>query len=96
MLKKIDASELKLGMYVHELDCGWMGHPFLRNRFLLTAPTEISRIRDAGIRVIVIDCSKGLDASNAPTLGEADAATEAEIVTIAARQRNAMRVSVCV
>jgi len=89
MLKKIDASELKVGMFVHELDCGWTEHPFLRNRFALTAETEIQRIRDAGIHGVVIDCRKGLDASYAPTLSEARAATEAEIVTIAARPSSA-------
>jgi len=85
MLKKIDASELKVGMFVHELDCGWTEHPFLRNRFSLTAETEINRIRHAGIHGVVIDCSKGLDASDAPTLSEAQAATEAEIVTLGER-----------
>ncbi|SFD55174.1 HD-GYP domain-containing protein [Massilia yuzhufengensis] len=93
MLKKIDASELKIGMFVHDLDCGWADHPFLRNRFALTAETEISRIRDAGIRGVVIDCGKGLDASNSPTLHEAAAATEAELATLAARPASPMRVT---
>jgi len=92
MLKKIDASELKIGMFIHDLDCGWTSHPFLRNRFPLTTAEEIGGIRDAGIRGVVIDCNKGLDASNAPTLSEAHAETEAELVTIAARPSSPPRV----
>ena len=37
MLKKVDASQLKVGMYIHDLSCDWMTHPFVRNRFLLSS-----------------------------------------------------------
>jgi hypothetical protein len=62
MLKKIDASQLKLGMYIHDLSCDWMTHPFVRNRFLLGSEAEISKIRDAGIHDVVIDSARGLGA----------------------------------
>jgi HD-GYP domain-containing protein (c-di-GMP phosphodiesterase class II) len=79
MLKKIDSSQLRVGMFVHELDCGWMEHPFVRNRFKLGKDEEISRILAAGIRGVVIDCSRGMDVEEAPTLQEARASTEAEL-----------------
>ena len=85
MLKKVDASKLKVGMFIHDLDCGWMEHPFVRNRFLLTTEEEIHKIRAARIRGVVIDCSRGLDIDDAPTLAEADAATEAEVTAIATK-----------
>jgi len=85
MLKKVDASQLKVGMFIHDLDCGWMEHPFVRNRFLLTTEEEIHKIRAARIRGVVIDCSRGLDIDDAPTLAEADAATEAEVTAIATK-----------
>ena len=66
MLKKIDSSQLKVGMAIHDLDCGWMEHPFVRSRFMLTSDAEIHKIRAAGIRGVVIDCSRGIDA-DAPT-----------------------------
>ncbi|WP_152570797.1 DUF3391 domain-containing protein, partial [Massilia sp. LC238] len=93
MLKKIDASALKVGMFIHHLDCGWMEHPFVRNRFLLRSEDEIQKIRNAKIRGVVIDCSKGLDVDDAPTLAQADAATEAEVTAIAAAPRIVTRVS---
>jgi HD-GYP domain-containing protein (c-di-GMP phosphodiesterase class II) len=93
MLKKVDASQLKVGMYIHDLSCDWMTHPFVRNRFLLSTEDEIRKILNAGIHDVVIDSSKGLDVQNAPTLAEAQAATEREIVEIAAKNPVVTRVS---
>ncbi|MFN3789634.1 HD-GYP domain-containing protein [Massilia sp.] len=93
MLKKVDASQLKVGMFIHDLDCGWMDHPFVRNRFVLTTEDEIFKIRNARIRGVVIDCSKGLDVDDAPTLAQAEAATEAEVTAIATKPLIVTRVS---
>ncbi|SFB75738.1 HD-GYP domain-containing protein [Massilia yuzhufengensis] len=93
MLKKVDAAQLKIGMYIHDLDCGWMDHPFVRARFELTTDEEIYKIRTAKIRGVVIDCSKGLDVDDAPTLAQAEAATEAEVTAIAAKPLVITRVS---
>lgn len=71
-------------MFIHDLDCGWMEHPFVRNRFLLTDEDEIRKILAARIRGVVIDCSRGLDV-DAPTLEESAAATEAEVKALADR-----------
>jgi len=84
MLKKVDSSQLRVGMFIHALDCGWMAHPFLRNRFVLTHDDEIRKIVAAGIRGVTIDCAHGLDVDDAPTIEQADAAIEAEIAAIAA------------
>ncbi len=85
MLKKIDSSQLRVGMAIHDLDCGWMEHPFVRARFVLTSEAEIRKIVQAGIRGVVIDCSRGLDVAEAPTLAETQAQTEKEVAEIAAR-----------
>ncbi|WP_313702844.1 HD-GYP domain-containing protein [Massilia sp.] len=85
MLKKIDSSRLRVGMAIHDLDCGWMEHPFVRARFVLTSEDEIRKIVNAGIRGVVIDCSRGLDVAEAPTLAETQAQTEKEVAEIAAR-----------
>lgn len=83
MLKKVDSSQLKVGMYIHDLSCDWMTHPFVRNRFVLASPDEIQKIIKAGIHDVVIDVAKGLDVENAPSLAEANAATERELEEIA-------------
>ena len=93
MLKKIDSSQLKVGMAIHDLDCGWMEHPFVRSRFVLTSAEEIHKIRAAGIRGVVIDCVKGIDADDAPTVAEAQASIEAEVMAIAKQPVAVKRVS---
>jgi HD-GYP domain-containing protein (c-di-GMP phosphodiesterase class II) len=85
MLKKVDSSQLRVGMFIHDLDCGWMEHPFLRNRFVIASEDEIRKILASGIRSVTIDCTRGLDVADAPTVAEAEAATEAEVAAIAAR-----------
>jgi hypothetical protein len=35
MIKLIPVEKLQAGMYVHDLNCGWMEHNFVRNRFLV-------------------------------------------------------------
>lgn len=92
MLKKIDSSRLKVGMAIHDLDCGWMEHPFVRSRFVLSSDDEIQKIRRAGIHGVVIDCDKGIDA-DAPTVAEAQANIEAEVMAIAQRPVTVKRVS---
>lgn len=71
MIKKIPVERLKPGMFVHDLDCGWFGHPFFSSRFEVDGDRTIAKIVQAGIREVYIDTSKGLDA--------ADALTEAEV-----------------
>ena len=91
MLKKVDSSQLRIGMFIHDLDCGWMEHPFVRSQFLLSSEEEIRKIAAARIRGVVIDCSRGMDV-DAPTLAQAAATTEAEVTAIAARTTSQVRV----
>jgi HD-GYP domain-containing protein (c-di-GMP phosphodiesterase class II) len=70
-------------MFIHDLDCSWIEHPFVRSRFLLTSEEEIRKIHAAKIRRVVIDCGKGLDVSDAPTVAEARDQTESELQQLA-------------
>lgn len=58
--KKIATSQLKPGMFVVELNAGWMEHPFARNKLLLDQE-DIIRIRESGIKEVIIDTERGLD-----------------------------------
>lgn len=91
MLKKVDSSQLRVGMFIHELDCGWMEHPFVRNRFKLSKDEEIRKILAAGIRYVVIDSGKGLDVADAPTLSETQASIEAELTAVVIERTTASR-----
>jgi HD-GYP domain-containing protein (c-di-GMP phosphodiesterase class II) len=80
MIKKIAAERLKPGMFIHDLDCGWMAHPFLRSRFTLRSEIEIEKIAGAGIHEVYIDTDKGLDAADAPSEREVALSVEREML----------------
>jgi putative nucleotidyltransferase with HDIG domain len=67
MIKKVPKSELKLGMFIHDLNCGWMEHDFLRSRFMLRKDGDLQKIMESSISDVYIDTIKGIDAEDAPT-----------------------------
>jgi putative nucleotidyltransferase with HDIG domain len=83
MIKRVATDELRVGMYIHDLNCGWMAHPFALSRFALASDADIVRIRAAGIREVEIDTVRGLDASHAPTRREAALLNEMAISRLA-------------
>ena len=70
MIKQVPAQALKAGMYIHDLNCDWMSHPFVRTKFRLEGDKQIETILEAGIHEVYIDTSKGLDVPDAPTAEE--------------------------
>jgi len=66
LIKEITAAQLLPGMYIQELHCSWMQHPFMHNQFLLKDPADIRKIREAGIKRISIDTDKGIDLPASP------------------------------
>lgn len=61
MLKKIPVEQLRLGMYLHELGCAWVEHPFWRKTFLLDNPKDLKTILSSKIKWVQIDLSRGTD-----------------------------------
>ena len=61
MLKKIDISEARLGMYVGKLGGSWLDHPFWRSAFRIDTPGQLQELREYGIRELWIDTEKGVD-----------------------------------
>ncbi|MCL4427389.1 MAG: DUF3391 domain-containing protein [Deltaproteobacteria bacterium] len=64
--KKILVEELRVGMFISDLNAPYMDHPFLRNRFMVEDDKTIEKIKESGIRSVYIDPSKGTDEPNAP------------------------------
>ncbi len=79
MIKCIEVADLKVGMYIHDLNCDWMSHPFLLKRFLIKHEEEIHKIADSGIHEVYIDTRKGLDLPSAPTATEVKKLLEEQI-----------------
>ncbi|HEY5718474.1 MAG TPA: DUF3391 domain-containing protein, partial [Motiliproteus sp.] len=73
VIKQIPLNDLARGMYIHDLNCGWLDHPFARSRFLIKDDKTLDQIRKLPISHLYIDTSKGLDLKGAPTQREVQA-----------------------
>jgi putative nucleotidyltransferase with HDIG domain len=61
MIKKVRASDVRLGMYIHEIKGNWLEHPFWRKSFKLEQQKDLDKLLDSKLTEIWIDTSKGLD-----------------------------------
>jgi HD-GYP domain-containing protein (c-di-GMP phosphodiesterase class II) len=61
MIKTISSKQLKKGMYIQELNCSWIDHPFARNQFVINEQSDIKKVISAGIKTLKIDTKKGSD-----------------------------------
>ena len=58
MIKKVAVGALKPGMYIHDLNCGWLKHPFLSNSFLIRDQATTETIRALGLREVLVDSER--------------------------------------
>lgn len=79
MIKKVKVDQLKPGMFIHDLNCGWMDHPFLGNSLRINDEHIVSKIACYGIKDVYIDTDKGLDSAEAPTEEEVHNEINSEI-----------------
>lgn len=89
MIKCINVADLKVGMYIHDLNCDWMSHPFLSKSLLIKEESAIEKIIASGIHEVYIDIRKGLDVSHAPTIAEVKKQLESELVEFARTEQAA-------
>ena len=61
MIKRVRASDVRLGMYVHEIKGNWLEHPFWRKSFKLEQQKDLDKLLYSKLTEIWIDTSKGLD-----------------------------------
>ena len=66
MLKKIPVSEVRLGMYLHELSgTTWINHPFWKTKFVLNDEADLKLLRNSAVTEVWIDVDLGLNTSPA-------------------------------
>ena len=90
MLKKIQVSQLTLGMHLKEFCGSWMEHPFWRSGFVITDPKDIESILASSIKEVWIDCSKGIDVpqgQSAVSEAESDAEVELALQQVVSERR---------
>jgi HD-GYP domain-containing protein (c-di-GMP phosphodiesterase class II) len=59
--KMIGVNELRLGMFIHDINASWIEHSFWRSRFKLDNERDLRRIQQSGIRELTIDTDLGVD-----------------------------------
>lgn len=72
MIKKIPTHDLRLGMYIHDLNAAWVEHGFWRQTFMLRREEDLRKILESGIRELYIDTLRGLDAGLGETSPSSD------------------------
>ncbi len=61
MLKKIPVSQLRVGMYIHELCGSWLDTPFWKKSFLVDDATMLAKVNKSSVEEAWIDTAKGDD-----------------------------------
>lgn len=82
MLKRIDVNLLKPGMYIHDLNCAWLDHPFLTNSFAVRNVDTVARILGLGIHEVYIDTERGDDVPSGKLLADINADIESRLQEI--------------
>ena len=57
-------------MYIHDLNCSWIDHPFARRRFKINGKKEIYKIKSVGVKEVYIDTDKGSDVEDSKPVSE--------------------------
>src|SRR5574343_1528457 len=86
MIKQIRSEQLKPGMYIHDLNCGWLDHPFVSNAFAVLDQATVDKIVSLGIRELYIDTVKGADVWAARPQAEVNAELEKRLQEIAQKR----------
>ncbi len=79
MIKKISTQDLKLGMFIHDLNAAWVQHGFWRQSFMLRREDDLQKIRESGILEMYIDTLRGLDSDPHPERPDADQALSEQL-----------------
>jgi putative nucleotidyltransferase with HDIG domain len=61
MIKKVQANDVRLGMYIHAIRGNWLEHPFWKKSFKLEQQKDLDKLVSCDLDEIWIDTSKGLD-----------------------------------
>lgn len=77
MLKRVEISELRLGMFIHKLEGSWFKHPFWKSKFLLEEMWMLEALQGSAVEAVIIDTERGLNnvpAREVAVAGAGDAA----------------------
>ncbi|OJF96770.1 HD-GYP domain-containing protein [Pararhizobium antarcticum] len=73
MLKRIEISQLRVGMFIESLEGPWLNSPLAGRRFLLESETDAQTLKRSNLSGIFINTAKGVDV---PSTAKASAAVD--------------------
>lgn len=73
-------------MHVHDLDCGWLQHPFFRSRFTIIDIAMIDKVQETNIQHLVIDTEKGADCVGEAVVDEVGVTLQENIAKTSGRK----------
>ncbi len=79
MIKRIPIDDLKVGMYISDLNAEWIPHSNFKKKGRIKNDDVIEKIKNLGVKDVYIDTILGLDAKHAPSQQEVDAANQAKL-----------------
>ena len=85
MIKQIRTDQLKPGMFIHDLNCAWLDHPFITSTFAVRDDATVEKIISLGIREVYIDTVKGADVWEGRPQQDVNADLERRLQEIAQR-----------
>ena len=90
-IKKIPVAQLRPGMYIHDVNCSWLDHPFVTNSFEVHDEKRVSEIKALGIHDVYIDTGRGADVADAPSETEVRHEIDARLAAIANEEPEEIR-----
>ena len=58
--KEVLIDDVKVGMYLTDIDISWMKSPFFHHRFMISTKQQIDSLEKAGVKKITIDTDKSI------------------------------------
>ena len=81
MKKRISIDQLRPGMFIVKTDQSWLKTPFLRKKLLIQAESDVTALRESGVKAVVIDILRGDDAVQSdPQPAPADLSAQVQAV----------------
>ncbi|KEO88295.1 hypothetical protein EH30_02645 [Erythrobacter sp. JL475] len=71
MLRKIERSEVALGMFIVQFGGSWFNHPFWRSRFLIESGSDLEKVRRSSVPWVMIDDELGVAMPQPPSASDA-------------------------
>ncbi|WP_308463012.1 HD-GYP domain-containing protein [Agrobacterium fabrum] len=94
MRKRVRLHELRVGMFIDEVESGTQAQSKRFSPFLISSPLEIQRMMDSNVMTVVIDVRKGRDVETGPHSFDRAGFEAGRLATFSVKEINQARQSI--